>query len=244
MRPTVGATLWRVSRRPGLRVCLGHPTHLLGVWTPRGRHTPPLCAYPGGQAPGLEGRDQHGGRALALDHRHQRAGGHATREDPQVDLTWMLCRPCAFLLPEKFRDHCQLAPTDLQDWFQEQAAVPARVQYEHQNGGQTTSSGLGLSLDCFTSDQERHLAAHRMRNVATMMVLAEHSEIRTSKCAHMHAMLVVRCGGGPETARHLWECPVQSHEWRPARRRLHTWPSTCRAQGVPSAKPIVEFRDP
>ena len=27
-------------------------------------------------------------------------------------------------------------------------------------------------------------------------------------------------------ARHLRECPVQSHEWQPARQHVHTWPST------------------
>ena len=53
----------------------------------------------------------------------------ATTEEPQADLTWLLRRPYAYL-----RDHCQLAPTDLQEWLQEQAAVPARVHYGHRWG--------------------------------------------------------------------------------------------------------------
>ena len=36
--------------------------------------------------------------------------------------------------PMKFRDHCQLAPADLQEWVQERAAIPARVHYEHRWG--------------------------------------------------------------------------------------------------------------
>ena len=34
------------------------------------------------------------------------------------------------------------------------------------------------------------------------------------------------CGSRPETAQHLWECPVQAHEWRPARQHLHSWLNT------------------
>ena len=41
------------------------------------------------------------------------------------------CRPFAFLPAEKFRDHCQLAPSELQDWLHEHAAIPARVHYAH-----------------------------------------------------------------------------------------------------------------
>ena len=56
----------------------------------------------------------------------------ATREKPQMDLTWILRHPYAFLPAAKFRERMQLAPSDLQGWLQEQAAVPAQVQYEHQ----------------------------------------------------------------------------------------------------------------
>ena len=52
-----------------------------------------------------------------------------TKEDPHADLTWMLRRPYTFLPPLKFRD--QLAPTNLQEWLQEQAAIPARVHNKH-----------------------------------------------------------------------------------------------------------------
>ena len=34
----------------------------------------------------------------------------------------------------RYQNHCQLAPTHLQEWLQEQAAVPARVHYEHSWG--------------------------------------------------------------------------------------------------------------
>ena len=49
------------------------------------------------------------------------------------------------------------------------------------------------------------------------------------RSAHRNVQLCTRCllcGGSPETAQYLWECPVRSHEWWPARQRLHTWLST------------------
>ena len=55
----------------------------------------------------------------------------ATKEEPQANLPWMLHCPYAFLPLEKFHDHCQLAPSDLQEWLQEQATIVARVPYEH-----------------------------------------------------------------------------------------------------------------
>ena len=55
----------------------------------------------------------------------------ATREEPRVDLTWMQRRPYAYLPQVQYRNHCQLAATDLQEWLQEQPAVPARVHYKH-----------------------------------------------------------------------------------------------------------------
>ena len=114
----------------------------------------------------------------------------------------MLCRPYAFLPRVKFRDNCQLAPTDLQEWLQEEAAIPAWVHHEHRLGPDYRPS-RGLPLDWFTSDQQRHLVAHRMRNLPVMTVLAERSE-------HQNIWLCTQllCNSGPETARHLWECPV------------------------------------
>ena len=84
---------------------------------------------------------------------------------------------------------------------------------------------LGLPLDWFTSDQQWHLVAHRMRNLPTMMVLAEHSQHSVYRDVRLRTYCLL-CESGPEMAHHLWECPVQSHEWRPARQRLHTWLST------------------
>ena len=37
-------------------------------------------------------------------------------------------------------------------------------------------------------------------------------------------------------AQRLWECLVQSHEWQPARQRLHTWLSTYVGPGQPSCR--------
>ena len=124
-------------------------------------------------------------------------------------LTSMLCGPYICLPPVKYMDHCQLAPTDLQEWLREHAAIPAPVHYEHQ-WGLNYRPGLGLPLECFTGDQQRHRVAHRMRSLPTMMVLAEH-------CAHRDirlSMQCLMCDSGPETARY------------PARKRLHTWLTT------------------
>ena len=128
----------------------------------------------------------------------------ATREEPQADLTRILRRPYACL-----------------PWLQEQAAIPTRVHYGHRRGP-NYRPGLGLPLDRFTGDQQWHLVAHQMRNLPTMTVPAERS-------AHCSVWLSSQClldNNGPETARHLQECPVQSHEWCPARQRPHTWLTT------------------
>ena len=53
----------------------------------------------------------------------------ATKKEPQADLTWMLCRTYACLAPVKYRDHCPVATTNLQEWLQEQAAIPTWVHY-------------------------------------------------------------------------------------------------------------------
>ena len=68
----------------------------------------------------------------------------ATREEPHANLTWMLHRLCACLPQVKSQDHYQLAPIDLQEWLQEQAAIPAWVHYEHRWGPNYRPS-LGLS---------------------------------------------------------------------------------------------------
>ena len=46
----------------------------------------------------------------------------------------MLHHPYAFLPPVKFRDHCQLAPTNLHEWLWERATIPTWVLYEHRWG--------------------------------------------------------------------------------------------------------------
>ena len=47
---------------------------------------------------------------------------NATRVEPHADLTWMQCRPYSTLLVAKLRDNCWLAPSNVQEWLQEQGA--------------------------------------------------------------------------------------------------------------------------
>ena len=113
----------------------------------------------------------------------------------------------------KYRGHCQLAPTNLQERLQEQAV---RVHYEHR-WGPNYRPGLSLHLDWFTTDQQRHLVAHQMRNLPTMMVLVERS-------AHRNVWLsthCLMCNSNLHLVHHLRECPLQSHEWRPAWQRVY-----------------------
>ena len=124
LRLSASAVGERILARPALALALvhnGHPTHLLGQECGHCgdgiHHLPPVCTYPRGQVPGPKGLDQHCGHTLTPNHRHQRAGGPATRKETQVDLTWMMHRPIARLTLEKFRDHYQLAPTNLQEWL-------------------------------------------------------------------------------------------------------------------------------
>ena len=145
----------------------------------------------------------------------------ATTEEPRADLTWMLRRPHACLPPVRYQDHWQLAPTDLQEWLQEQALVPAQVHYEHR-WGPNCQQGLGLPLDRFTVNQQQHIVAHHMHNLPNMTVLMEHTQ-QGNVQLHEQCLL---CGSGPETAQHLWEYPVQAHERRLARQRLHSWLKT------------------
>ena len=44
--------------------------------------------------------------------------------------------------------------------------------------GTYLQDGLGLPLEWFTSNQQRHLVAHQMRNLHAMMVQADRSEHR------------------------------------------------------------------
>ena len=142
----------------------------------------------------------------------------ATEDPPEMDLTWVLRRPFSFLPPVTYRDQRQLSPTALGDWLQEQASIPARVGYEACWGAHYTPGG-GLPLDWFDSDQQRHISAHRMDNIPTMIVLAH----RSSHCDTVLDTTCLLCGAHQETAPHLWACSAQSHEWRPARERLAAW---------------------
>ena len=54
----------------------------------------------------------------------------ATRDPPEVGLTWLLRQPFSFLPPVAYRDQCQLSPTAPHEWLQKQASIPARVGYE------------------------------------------------------------------------------------------------------------------
>ena len=96
--------------------------------------------------------------------------------------------------------------------------------------GTELPAGHRLPLDWFSDDQQQHLVAHWMRNLPTMMVLAE-------RCTHRNVRLSMQCplcNSGPETARHLWECPLQTHESAvPAHVANHLH----RATSVTSARP-------
>ena len=120
--------------------------------------------------------------------------------------------PFLLLPPVTYRDRCQLSPTALSDWLQDWASIPARVGYAARWGA-NYMLGSGLPLDWFDSDQQRHITAHRMDNIPTMIVLAHRS-------SHQNTMLdttCLLCGVQPETAPHLWAYSAQSHEWGPAR---------------------------
>ena len=81
--------------------------------------------------------------------------------------------------------------------------MPARVHYKHR-WGPNYQLGLGLPLDSFTSNQQKHIGAHRMCNLPTMMVQAERAQHRNVQM-HEHCLL---CGSSPETAQHVWACLV------------------------------------
>ena len=87
----------------------------------------------------------------------------ANGEEPQVDLTRMLRCPYACLVQVNFRDHWQLAPTELHEQLHEHAAIPGWVHYEHRLGPTTsrasacpwtgspvTSSGISWPTACAT----------------------------------------------------------------------------------------------
>ena len=98
----------------------------------------------------------------------------ATQEPPEVDLTWLLI---SFIPPVPYRDQCQLSLTALSDWLQDRASILAQAAYEARWGVNYMSGG-GLPLDRFDHDQQRHITAHRMDNIPTMIVLAHRSSHR------------------------------------------------------------------
>ena len=60
----------------------------------------------------------------------------------------------------------------------------------------THARTMGLPLDWFTSNQQRHIGAHRMRNLPTMTALAERAQHRN---VQLHEQCLL-CDSGPETA--------------------------------------------
>ena len=70
----------------------------------------------------------------------------ARQEPPQVDLTWLVCRPFSFHPLLTYRDKYSLSRTVLSDCLQDQASVPAWVGYEARWGVNYMSvSGLPLN---------------------------------------------------------------------------------------------------
>ena len=68
----------------------------------------------------------------------------------------MLRHPYTYLPPVRYRDHCQLSLTYLQEWLRQQAVIPAGVHYEHAWGA-NYQLGPGLALDWFTSHQQQYI---------------------------------------------------------------------------------------
>ena len=98
-----------------------------------------------------------------------------------------------------YRDQCQLSPTALSDWLQDQASIPACVKYVAQWGVNYTP-GSCPPLYWFDGDQQRHISAHCMDNIPTMTVLVHRS-------SHHNTVLDTTCllyGAQLETAPHLW----------------------------------------
>ena len=63
-------------------------------------------------------------------------------------MTYLLRRPFSFLPPVAYRNQCQVSPTELGDWLQDQASIPAWVGYEARWGVNYTP-GSGLHLHWF-----------------------------------------------------------------------------------------------
>ena len=114
----------------------------------------------------------------------------------------------------RYWDHRQLAPTDLQEGLQ--AAVPARVHYEHQ-WVPNYQPGLGLPLDWFTSNQQLHIGSHHMRSLPTMTVLAERAHCNVQ--LHESACCAVVARRRPNMCGRAWCRPTNGA-------RLHTWLTT------------------
>ena len=98
-----------------------------------------------GQPCGPHLGDQRDYHAVALDHRPQCPGGcsdaGSARGGPDLAPT----PPFSFLPLVAYRDQCQLCPTALHDWLQEQASIPAQVGHEARWGGQLRAAGRSPS---------------------------------------------------------------------------------------------------
>ena len=76
--------------------------------------------------------------------------------------------------------------------------------------------------------------AHQIHKGPTISVLVERSKQR-------HMQLCKRCllyTDFPENARHLWECQLRFHEWRPPRQCLMAG-HLCGAPSTPGTRPVA-----
>ena len=89
----------------------------------------------------------------------------ATREPPEVDLTWLLRRPYSFIPSVPFRDQCQLSLTALSDWLQDRASISAQAIYEGCWGVNFMPEGGHLSTGSITTSSatSRRIACTRSR---------------------------------------------------------------------------------
>ena len=116
----------------------------------------------------------------------------ATREEAQANLTWMLCRPFAFLPPVKYRDHRQWAPSTWKSVCRSKR--PSSL-------GCTISTGRDLITGWPSAYPWNDSPLNNMNNsgIGWRVVDAQppHHDgaseaLRTPKCTAMHAVPAVR----------------------------------------------------
>ena len=81
-----------------------------------------------------------------------------------------MCHNNPALLGVVYRQQCQLSPTPRHAWLQEEASIPARVNSQARWDANYAPGGGGSPSRLVNRDQWRHILAHRMDKVPTMIV--------------------------------------------------------------------------